>query len=306
MKVFVDTRLIEEKAYLKLKKQFPNINFTDDFSKSKDIEVFFGLNSILTKANIKEYKDLKWIQLYMAGFDNVDVNSYKEKGIMISNARDIFSITIAEDVISKILYFNRDILAFVNNKAKKVWQPIHEEKEIYNSTIGIIGTGSIGKEVAKRLQSFSPKKIIGHRRKNKPVKYFDNIYTGELGLKKVIKQADYLILAMPLNNDTKYLFDYEKLSLMKESSLLINIARGEVVVQSDLIKILEERKIRGAALDVTDPEPLEKTSKLWELDNVFITPHNASSSEYMKKRLYELTKDNLTRYLRGEKVNFLL
>ena len=306
MKVFVDTRLTEEKDYQKLKKEFPNIEFTEDFSKRSEIEVFFGLNSILTKAKIDEFKNLKWIQLYMAGFDNVDVEGFKNKGILVSNARDIFSITIAEDIISKILYFNRDIDKFIYNKNNKIWKPIPEEQEIFNSVIGIIGTGSIGKEVAKRLQSFSPKKIIGHRRKNKPAKYFDEIYTGEKGLNKVIKQADYLIIAIPLNKKTKYLFDYERLKLMKEKAILINVARGEIIVQKDLTKILEEKKIRGAGLDVSNPEPLPKSSKLWELDNVIITPHNASSSIYMKKRLYDLTKENLSRYLKGKAVKFLL
>ncbi|MFW5889660.1 MAG: NAD(P)-dependent oxidoreductase, partial [Bacillota bacterium] len=289
MKVFVDTRLIEDDDFLKLKQNFPKIEFINDFSQRSEIEIFFGLNSILTKAKVEEFKNLKWVQLYMAGYDNVDIKGFKEKGILISNARDIFSITIAEDVISKILYFNRDIKKFVENKKNKIWQPIPEEYEIYNSTIGIIGTGSIGKEVAKRVKNFSPKKIIGHRRQNKPVRYFDKIFTGEKGLNAIIKQADYLILAMPLTDDTKYLFDYEKLALMKESAILINIARGKIIVQADLIKILTERKIRGAGLDVTEPEPLPKSSKLWDLDNVFITPHNASSSIYMKKRLYELT-----------------
>ncbi|MCF7923760.1 MAG: NAD(P)-binding domain-containing protein [Candidatus Izimaplasma sp.] len=306
MKVFIDTRLIEEDDYLKLKETFPKIEFTDDLKSASEIEIFFGLNSLLKKVNLKEYKSLKWVQLYMAGFDNVDIKSFKDEGILISNARDIFSITIAEDVVSKILYFNRDINSFVKNKENKVWKPIANEYEIYNSTIGIIGTGSIGKEVAKRLQSFSPKSIIGHRRSSKPVKYFDEIYTNDLGLSKIIQKSDYLILAIPLDENTKYLFDYKKLALMKKNALLINIARGQIIVQDALIKILEEKKIRGAALDVTDPEPLPKSSKLWEFDNVFITPHNASSSEYMKKRLYQLTKDNLKRYLDGLQVKYLL
>jgi len=102
------------------------------------------------------------------------------------------------------------------------------------------------------------------------------------------------------------LFDKKMLSLMKKEALLINVARGKVIVQEDLISILEKRQIRGAALDVTDPEPLPKDSLLWSLDNCFITAHNASSSMYMKTRLFDLTIDNLERYINDQDLKFLL
>ncbi|QWC00376.1 NAD(P)-binding domain-containing protein [Mycoplasmatota bacterium] len=306
MKIFIDKKFIPKDEYNNLKSKFPHIEFVHDLNEHKDIEVFFGLNSLLETINIEEYKQLKWIQLYMAGFDNVDVEGLKKRGLLVSNARDIFSITIAEDIISKILYFNRNTKEFLENMKTKSWQQIWKDPEIYNSTIGIIGTGSIGKEAAKRLTAFSPKAILGYRRTNEPVEYFDEIYTGEEGLNHLIQSVDYLILAMPLNNETQYMIDKEKLSLMKKKALLINVARGQVIVQEDLVEVLENHKIRGAALDVTDPEPLPKESKLWDLENVFITPHNASSSEYMVKRLFDLTLENLKLYLNNKEVNYLL
>ena len=93
---------------------------------------------------------------------------------------------------------------------------------------------------------------------------------------------------------------------MKSNALLINIARGDVIDQEALIEALKHKQIRGAGLDVTSPEPLPKTSELWNLDNVFITPHNASSSPYMKDRLYEMTRINLYKYLKAEKPNYIL
>jgi len=306
LKIFIDKKFIPKDEYQKLLDMFPKVEFVHDFEKHKDIEVFFGLNSLLESADIDQYENLKWIQLYMAGFDNVDVKGLKNKGLLISNARDIFSITIAEDVISKILYFNRNIKEFIENMKTRTWQQIWKDPEIFKSTIGIIGTGSIGQETAKRLQSFSPKAILGHRRKDEPVEYFDRIFTGDDGLEEVIKNSDYLILALPLNDETKYLFDKGKLSLMKKNAILVNVARGQVIVQEDLIELLENNQIRGAALDVTDPEPLPKDSKLWDLDNVFITPHNASSSEYMVKRLFDLTLENLQLYLKNITIKYLL
>ncbi|MDA3932651.1 MAG: NAD(P)-dependent oxidoreductase [Tenericutes bacterium] len=306
MKIFIDKKFIPKKDYQQLLDMFPQVEFVHDFENHKDIEAFFGLNSLLESVDIDQYKNLEWVQLYMAGFDNVDVEGLKAKGLLVSNARDIFSITIAEDIIAKTLYFNRNIKEFIENMKTKTWQPIWKDPEIYNSTIGIIGTGSIGQETAKRLKSFSPKAILGHRRKDESVEYFNQIFTGEDGLEEVIKNSDYLILAMPLNDETKYMIDKDKLSLMKKNAILINIARGQVIVQDDLIQVLENNQIRGAALDVTDPEPLPKDSKLWDLNNVLITPHNASSSEYMVQRLFDLTLKNLQLYLENKEVKYLL
>lgn len=306
MKIFIDKRFIPKTEYENLLGNFSDISFVHDLQENKDIEVFFGLNSTLLEVDINDYHQLKWVQLYMAGYDNVDIDGIQSKGILVSNARDIFSITIAEDVISKILYFNRNMKEFTENKMTKSWSPISKDKEIWHSTIGIIGAGSIGKEVARRLQAFEPSKIIGYRTKNELVDGFDEIVSSNLGLKYLIESSDYLVVALPLTDQTKYFLDREKLSWMKNDALLINVARGKVIVQDDLIDLLEARKIRGAALDVTDPEPLPKSSKLWSLENCYISPHNASSSEYMVNRLYGLTIENLNRYLNQQKIKYLL
>jgi len=306
LKAFIDQKFIPKDSYEDLTSTFSHINFVHDIEKHKDIDLFFGLNKTLLSIDLSEYKDLKWIQLYMAGFDNVDVEALKSKGIRVSNAQDIFSITIAEDVLSKILFFNRNTKEFIEQMETKTWQQIWKDKEIWHSTIGILGTGSIGRETAKRLQSFEPKKIMGYRRNDEPVPYFDEILTGEEGLKKLMQASDYLIIAIPLNDDTHHLIDKEKLMLMKKDALLINVARGSVIVQDDLIEILENKLIRGAGLDVTDPEPLPKSSRLWTLDNCFITPHNASSSEYMVERLYDLTVTNLKRYINHKDIMYEL
>lgn len=306
MKVFIDKKFIPKTEYKHLLQSFPDIVFVHDLNAHKDIDVFFGLNGSLVNIDIDEYKNLKWIQLYMAGYDNVDVEKLKSKEIIVSHARDIFSITIAEDVISKILYFNRNMKEFTEDYKQKKWSPIWKDKEIWHSTIGIIGAGSIGKEVAKRLQAFEPDKIIGYRRKNELVDGFDEMVCSDLGLKYLIESSDYLIIALPLTQRTRYLIDAEKLSWMKKDALLINIARGQIIVQDDLNSVLEKKAIRGAALDVTDPEPLPQSSKLWTLDNCYISPHNASSSEHMVQRLYELTLENLKRYKKQEEILYKL
>ncbi|PKK87869.1 MAG: D-2-hydroxyacid dehydrogenase [Tenericutes bacterium HGW-Tenericutes-7] len=287
-------------------KRFPNIEFIEELDKAFDVEAMIIMNSSLKNVNVDNYPNLKWIQLLMAGFDNVNVDYIKSKNIMIGNARDIFSISIAEDVFSKILYFNRNTKFYLQSMASKTWNPIKKEPEIFNSVISILGTGSIGQEVAKRMKAFGVKKVLGYKQKVSVVPYFDEIYTGSSGLEYVIKNADYLILALPLNKNTYNLINEKSFDLMKENAVLINVARGDIIDQEALIKALKQKKIRGAGLDVTTPEPLPETNELWTLDNVFITPHNASSSPYMKDRLYQMTVENLEAYLSGKKPKYLL
>lgn len=306
MKVYIDNKMMGRNNYPKLLEEFNQLDFVNDFSNKNDIEVMVIMNSTLKTININDFPNLKWVQLLMAGFDNVNVEGFKKKGILVSNARDIFSISIAEDVISKILMFNRNTRYYLESMKQGLWTPIRKEPEIYNSVVGILGTGSIGQEVAKRLKSFGVKKIYGYKRHKGQVPFFDEIVTEEVDLQRIIPELDYLILALPLTQDTYHLLDEKKLSLMNKSCLLINVARGDIIDQVALVNCLKNRMIRGAGLDVTTPEPLPSNHELWQLDNVFITPHNASSSPYMKDRLYEMTRENLARYISGKEVKYLL
>jgi phosphoglycerate dehydrogenase-like enzyme len=306
MKIYVDKKMMGKNNYPKLVSTFSNVEFVEDLDNNPDVEAMVIMNSQLAKLDIAKFYKLKWIQLLMAGYDNVDVDSLKNKGIMLSNARDIFSISIAEDVFSKILFFNRNTAYYLESMKNKQWIPIKKEPEIFNSTISILGTGSIGQEVAKRMKAFGVKKILGYRQTSANVPFFDEIHTGNSGLDYVIKEADYLILALPLNKSTYHIINKEKISLMKPEAVLINVARGDIIEQDDLIKALKDKAIRGAGLDVTSPEPLPFESELWNLDNVFITPHNASSSPYMKERLYKMTVMNLELFTKDKTPKYLL
>lgn len=306
MKIYVDKKMMGKNNYPKLVSAFSDIEFVEDLDNNLDVEAMVIMNSQLAELDINKFYKLKWIQLLMAGYDNIDVDSLKSQGIMVSNARDIFSISIAEDVFSKILFFNRNTAYYLESMKNKQWIPIKKEPEIFNSTISILGTGSIGQEIAKRMKAFGVKKILGYRQTSTSVPFFDEIHTGNTGLDFVVKAADYLIIALPLNKSTHHLINKEIISLMKPEAVLINVARGDIIDQDYLIKALKDKVIRGAGLDVTSPEPLPLNSELWNLENVFITPHNASSSPYMKERLYEMTVMNLELFTKGQKPNYLL
>ena len=301
MKIYFNPKSIGTKFTEEVVKKFPNIEFVFDIEHSKDVDAVVVMPDFFRQVQLEEYKNLKWIQLLMAGYDAFDFNLVQGRDIIVTNAVDIFSISIAEDVITKILVLNRYVKHFYEEMKEAKWMQVRNIPELTHSTVGVLGTGSIGKEVAKRIKGFGCK-IIGFRQTPELVPYFDAIYTGDEGLDYVLSHSDYIVVALPLNHKTKHLLSSEKLKLIKKEAVFINVARGQIVDQEALIELLSNGSIRAAGLDVTTPEPLPITSPLWRLPNVFITPHNASSSPYMQERLKDLMIDNITRFEKGMKV----
>ena len=305
MVVYIDYNLIGKKYFIQLKNKYPNIEFVTDLSRKTEIEVLIAMPKIVKNMNVNEYSNLKWIQYLMAGYDGINLKKFKENNIVFSSAQNVFSKSIAEDVFTKIFYFNRNVSHYIESKKNKIWSPIQEEFELTNSTALILGVGSIGRELAKKFKVFDMF-IIGYRKKHLNEKNFDKIIVMESELNEALNIADYIIMALPLNDETRFMFDYEKFKIMKRSALFINVGRGETVKQKDMILALKQSIIRGAGIDVVYPEPLPSDSELWNLDNLYITPHNASSSNHMARRIYELIVMNLGRYLDNKTVKYII
>jgi phosphoglycerate dehydrogenase-like enzyme len=303
--IYVDPKLIGRKNFESLVSKYQDINFVTEIDDTKEVEVLITMPQIVKELSLNDYPKLKWIQYLMAGYDGVDLQKLRDRDIDFCNAQDIFSKSIAEDVFTKILYFNRNIKHYLECKEDARWEPIREERELTNSNVLILGVGSIGKEVAKRMKAFEAN-VVGYRKSLRNEEFFDKIINTDESLNLEISKADYVILALPLTDQTRYFFNKDKLALMKSDALLINVARGQVVNQEDLVSVLKNNQIRGAGLDVFDPEPLPKENPLWELDNVYITPHNASSSPYMRDRLYQMIVMNLNRYLGNQPLKYVL
>lgn len=294
MKVFIQPKILESKYVEQLKQQFSQVQFVDQIDPSIEVAIIYP--SFLNKDNLSVLPRLKWAQSLMVGYNQVDDKALKARNIQFTNAKDVYAITIAEDIITKILVLNRNVKKYVHQMADGTWKPHRFEPEIYGSIIGFLGSGSLANAAAIRLKVFGAK-VISYRRTNLPNPVFDQTYAGSDGLRQVLSQSDYVVITLPLNAETQRLIDREKLSWMKKDAVLINVGRGEVVDQDALIEALQNNRLRGAGLDVMTPEPLPKDSPLWQMENVFITPHNAPSSPYMMARLYDLIEDNLRRYL---------
>lgn len=251
-------------------------------------------NGLFVYNDIEQFHSLKYIQLTSAGFDRVPMDYIKEHGIEIHNAGGVYSIPMAEFVLTGILQLVKQSRFFYENQKQHIWEKSRTLGELAGKTAVIVGAGNIGAEVAKRLKAFDVT-VVGIDITTDQRPYFDKI---ELlnNIDEQLKAADIVVLTLPLTDDTKGMFDKSKFDLMKNSCIFVNIARGQLVAESDLIYALKNKKISGAVLDVFETEPLEKTSPLWDMDNVIITPHNSFVGQNNNKRMFDVIISNLENY----------
>lgn len=284
---------------------FPEITFTTEEAVAKEAEIIICMQKFFIEHDLDEFPRLRWVQYLMAGYDRFNIAKANAKKILFTTAQDVFSFSIAEDVLAKILLFNRNLRHYHELQKQRKWEPIPKEPELYQATVGILGAGSIARELAIRLKAFDAR-ILCYRKRQEAAAFAEETFWTKSGLIELLERSDYIIVAMPLADATRQLLDREMLQKIRAHALLINIARGEIIDQDALIDCLKAKTLRGAGLDVTTPEPLPPDNELWMLDNVFITPHNASSSPRMRERLLQLVENNLRRYLNNEELRYLV
>ena len=251
-------------------------------------------NGLFVYNDIEQFHSLKYIQLTSAGYDRVPMDYIKQHGIEIHNARGVYSVPMAEFALTGILQLVKQSRFFYENQKRCVWEKSRTLGELAGKTAVIVGAGNIGAEVAKRLKAFDVT-VVGIDITTDQRPYFDKIELFN-NLDEQLKAADIVVLTLPLTDDTKGMFDKPKFDLMKNSCIFVNIARGQLVVENDLIDALNNKKISGAVLDVFETEPLEKTSPLWDMDNVIITPHNSFVGQNNNKRMFDVIISNLENY----------
>lgn len=265
----------------------------------KDAEIIAGWKKGFEQYCISPESKLKWVQSWSAGVDSFPLEVFKENDIALTSANGVHTYPISETILSLMLAFTRKIPIYVKNQQKKVWHHQHLKLEMHEKTIGIIGVGNIGKETAKIAKSFGMT-VLGVRHSGKPEEFVDEMYTTDQ-LNTILPKCDYVVITLPLTKETTRLFGAEQFNKMKPSAFFVNIGRGEIVIEEELIVALKEQKIAGAGLDVFETEPLQSNSPLWEMDNVIITPHTAGATENYNKRVIEnILIPNLKSYLSGK------
>lgn len=270
------------------------IVFVQDERKALNIDVSdidaVVCNSLFLYNDIKEFKNLKTIQLTSAGLDRVPLDYINEKGIQLFNARGVYSIPMAEWAILKTLEIYKKSRVFYKNQELHKWEKQRELSELTDKTAAIIGYGNVGKEIAKRLKAFGVNVISVDRQIKEDEYVNESILIDNLDIALV--KSDIIILTLPLTDETQYLINEEKINVMKDSAVLINLSRGGIIDETDLIEFLNKDKFLGVALDVFEEEPL-KESTLWDFEQVIITPHNSFASNKANERLFELMIKNL-------------
>jgi len=291
----------------KIKEQYPEFivkswsswKDCDDFIEEADILICYKISDEL----LRKAKKLRWIQLLSAGCDHIlNLPSFK-KDIMLSTAKDIHHIPISEYVMSYVLSICQRSFDYMKLQKERKWAKI-ERLELENKTLGLIGTGSIGREIARKARVFGMK-ILGVKRVQAQVEFIDEIYAIN-NMDTVLSLSDFIVLSLPLLESTKNLIGEKEIGKMKPSACLINIARGEILDEHALVEALKNKKLSGAVLDVFREEPLRQDSELWDVENLIITPHISWSGEYTVDRLTDLLLENMVRYVNGEKVKYLV
>jgi phosphoglycerate dehydrogenase-like enzyme len=264
-----------------------------------DAEIIAGWKKEIVHSCIHNPSKLKWLQSWSAGVNSFPLKEMERKDILITTANGVHAYPISETIFALLLGLTRKINTYVRNQEKKTWHHSNIKGEIHEKTIGILGVGAIGKETAKIAKAFGMK-VIGFRHSGNPEQYVDQIYKIDQ-LNNMLPDCDFVVITLPLTDDTYKLFGAEQFNLMKPSSTLINIGRGEIVVEDALVEALQLGKIAGAGLDVFEKEPLSPNSPLWELDNVIITPHTSGATEFYNQRVIEdIFIPNLKNYLKGQ------
>lgn len=248
-------------------------------------------NNLFLYNDISKFEKLKYIQLTSAGTDRIPIEYINRHGIKLNNARGVYSIPIAEWTVLKILEIYKKSRLFYLQQKDKIWNKDRNIIELNGKNVAIIGYGSIGEEIAKRLNSFGTN-IIAVDITEKKSEFISEMYLIK-DIDKAIEKSDVVILALPLTPETQGLINSDIIEKMKIDSIIVNVSRGKIIKEEDLINALEKEKILGVALDVFEEEPLNSESKLWDFENVIITPHNSFVSDRNDERMWNLIINNL-------------
>jgi len=270
-----------------------------------DAEVYlheWSYNAYFEKV-LAQLTNLRWLHTESAGIDHLLTPALLSRDLIMTNSAGVYAIPIAEFVIAYMLDRAKCLSKFKLAQQQNHWLSYPEVEalglqELMGATILIIGTGGIGQAIAIRAQAFGMR-VWGSCLHPRSLPSFD-LVVGAEEWRKLLPEADYLVLATPLTTQTKHLINTSVLQSMQASAYLINIARGEIIDENALIHALQKGKIAGAALDAFTREPLPPDSQLRSLANIFITPHCSGISQQMQQRVVALFLENLALYQAGK------
>ncbi|OYQ66723.1 2-hydroxyacid dehydrogenase [Aerococcus sp. 1KP-2016] len=273
------------------------------YERAKDADIVMIANNPLPAEVIEKLDKTKLINVAFTGVDHVDSKAAKDKGIAIANASGYATTAVAELALGLTLDVYRGISKGNNDIRQTNFPGPFQGLEIKGKTVGIVGTGNIGIETAKLFKAFGAK-LIGYNRSEKAEAKQAGIEFVELD--ELLKTADIVSVHLPLNDGTKHMLNREKLSLMKETAIIINVARGPIIENAALADLLNDGKIAGAGIDVFDGEPpLAENYPLLHAKNAILTPHVGFLSDEAMVLRAEIAFENTRAFIEGNPQNIV-
>jgi len=278
-------------------------------------EVLYTLNTL---PQPEQAPKLRWVQFHWAGIDDIsDAPILKKEGLIATTLSGANASQVAEFALTMLLALGHHLPGLLAQQGRNQWPSGRAERftpqELRGSTVGIIGYGSVGRQIARLLQPFGVTVLASKQNAMQTEdhgyapegqgdaegEFAQRIYPGK-ALRSMLQECDFVVVTVPLTEQTSGMIGEEQLAALKPNAYLIDVSRGGVIDHQALIAALEERKIAGATLDVFPEEPLPADSPLWEMPNVILTPHIAGFSAHYHERAAQLFGLNLRRYLEGK------
>jgi phosphoglycerate dehydrogenase-like enzyme len=307
LKIYLNTRAgyfyrdpVGAEVSKKIRKISPEISLVDDEQAMGEVNAWYGpINS----KQLKMAPNLAWVHSTSAGVEHYLFPEMVESDVILTNAKGCFAPAIAEHTFGLLFALTRNIADQTRNMAEGNWQGVEMDKifEMKGRTIGIVGLGGIGSQVARRARAMDMKVIavdIVPKYKEQIGDMCDEVrLVQDNGLNWLLPKSDVVLISAPHTKVSEGMIGAEQFGMMKKTAYFINVARGKIVNTPALVNALQTGQITGAGLDVTDPEPLPSDHELWRMPNVIITSHIAARSQFNRERSNEVFVENVYRYV---------
>lgn len=256
---------------------------------------------------VKGSTNLKWLHLNTAGVDVYIKDGILTEDVVLTNSTGAYGLAVSEHMFAMLLEIIKKLHLYRDNQNQRIWRSEGKVKTIYNSKVLIVGLGNIGCNFAKMVKALGGYTIGVKRRPSQKPDFIDELYLNE-ELDNLLPKADIVALCLPSTKDTQKLFSRERIALMKEGSILLNVGRGASVDTDALCDAVESGHLLGAGIDVVDPEPLLEDHRIWGIKNIVVTPHISGWYHLNEtyERIFEISLDNLKRFLNGEELKNII
>ena len=267
-----------------------------------DEETYDATDAVASFAPREEFLDAAWVHVIRAGYDAFDTNAYEAAGVPLTNSTGVHSTTVGEIAVGYMLSLARLLHRYRDHQNDADWyEPAYERPfTIENERLCVVGLGTLGEGIARRADALGMD-VVGVRRSEESIPNVSTLYHPD-DLHEAIADARFVVIAVPHTPATNALLSTAEFEAMRDDAYVINVARGPVVDEDELVSALESGEIAGAALDVFETEPLPEDSPLWDFEEVIISPHRGSATNRYHLDIADLVKENVRRFQSGDEL----